>query len=188
MTSLHQLFNQEIVQERESAVERAEWLYSRWSSSVWVTVDKPPSQPRNRRQMSGGSSSDSVKESSKYPGVDVAHRRGNAFERPQQESNAKWTCGFGAITDTPPLQPLSRRVGAVKRLQRSHSRWSSGSRATFDTTMSLALARHQMLFGTSSVSAVEHSVETKNQDIFETTIMALGPLTGTGVQCAARTA
>jgi hypothetical protein len=188
MTSVHQLLNQEIMKERERAVERAEWLHSRWNSNVRVTVDEPPSQPRSRRQMSGGSSSDSVKESCKYPGVDVAHRRGNASKRPQLESNAKWTCGYGVITDTPPLQPLSRRVGAVERVQRSNSRWSSGSRATFDTTMSLALARHQMLFGASSVPTLEHSVETKNQDIFEAPIVTLGSLTGTVVQCVARTA
>jgi hypothetical protein len=188
MTSLHRLLNQENVQERESAVERVESPHSRWSSSIRVIVDKPPSQPRSRRQMSGGPSSDSVEESYKYPGVGTAYRRGNAFKRLQRQSDSKWTCGSGVITDIPPLLPLSRRGGAVERLQQSDSRWSSGSRATSDTASSQALARHRMLVGPSSLSALEHSVETKNQDIFETTITALGTLTGTGVQCAARTA
>jgi hypothetical protein len=197
MTSLHQCLNQENVHAQESAVER---LHSRWSSSSRVTVDRPPSQPLSRRQMSGGPSSGSiVKESHTDPCVvGDAHRRGNAFERLQQ-SDSKWTTGSGVIPDRPPMQPLSCRGSAVGRLQQSDSRWSSGSRPTFDTTSSQALARHRMLVGPSIVSALEHSVEKKNQDILKTTIRALCTLklvgkplspgvAGTGLQRAARTA
>jgi hypothetical protein len=149
MTSIPQFRNKANVYDAESAVER---FHSRWSSSVRVTiVDRPPSQPPNCRQMSGGPSSDSVKESQKYPGVGDAHRRGNAFERLQRQSDSKWTSGSGDITDRPPLQPLRR-------------------------------------MRPSSVLALEHSLEMKNQDTFEITITALGTLTGTGLQCAARTA
>jgi hypothetical protein len=194
MTSLRQLLNQENLLERENAVER---LHSRWSSSVRVIVDRPPSQPLSRRQMSGGPSSGSVKQShQKDPGVGDAHRRGNAFERLQQ-SDSKWTSGSGVSTDRPPLQPLRCRGSAARRLQESHSRWSSGSRATFDTKF----ARHRMLVGPSSVSALEHSVAMNNQYIFKTTMRALCTLTslgepqspaasvtGTGNHCAARSA
>ena len=197
MTSVHQRLDQENVHERESAVER---LQSRWSSSSRLIIDRPPSQPLSRRQMSGGPRSDSVKESHKDPGVGDAHRRGNAFERPQQ-SDLKWTSGSGVITDRPPLQPLSRRGSAVGRLQQSDSRWSSGSRATFDAASSQALARHRMIVGPSRASALKHSVEMKNHDIIETTARALyilnllgkpqslaASVTGTGLQCAARCA
>jgi hypothetical protein len=179
MTSLHQCPNQENVHAQEGAVER-------------VIVDRPPTQPLSRRSMSGGPCSDSVKESHKDPGVGDARRRENTFERLQQQSDSKWTSGSGVITDRPPSQPLSRRQMsgepyAVERLQQSDSRWSSGSRATFDTaSSSQALAHHRMLVGPSSLSALEHSVETKNQDIFETTITTLGTLVG--VQCTARAA
>jgi hypothetical protein len=44
--------NQEKAYGRESADGR---LHSRWSSSAWVVVDRPPSQPLSFRRMSGGS-------------------------------------------------------------------------------------------------------------------------------------
>jgi hypothetical protein len=140
--------NQGNVHDADTAVES---LHSRWNSSVRVIVDRPPSQPPSHRQMSGGQSSDSVKERHKYPGVGDAHRQGNAFERLQRQSDSKWTSDSGVITDKPPLKPLRR-------------------------------------LGPSSVLALEHSLEMKNHDIFETTNTALGTLTGTGLQCAARTA
>jgi hypothetical protein len=133
MTSLHQFLNQENMRERESAVER---LHSRWSSSFRIIVDRPPSQPISRRQMSGEPSSCSVKEShQKDPG------RGGSAARRLQRSNSKWTSGSGVFTDSPPLQPLSRRGSADRRLQQSDSRWCSGSQAAFDTASSQALVR-----------------------------------------------
>ena len=143
MTSLHQRLDRENVHERESAVER---LHSRWSSSSRVIVGIPPSQPLSRRQMSGGPSSGLIKESHKDPGVGDAYRRGNAFERPQQ-SDSKWTSGSGVITDSPPLQPLSRhqsrRGSAGGRLQRSNSMWTSGSKVIVDSPPLQQLSRHQ---------------------------------------------
>jgi hypothetical protein len=189
MTSLHQCLNQ------ESTVES---LYSRWGSSSRVVGDRPPSQPLSRRQMYGGPSSGcSGKQSHKDPEMGSAHRRGNAFERLQQQSVSKWTSGSGVITDRPPSQPLSRRGSSVQRIQQSDSRWSSGSQPRFDMALSQALSDHRMLVGPSSGSALEHSVEMKNHDLFEITIktlfastlMARAPnVTGTGLQCAARTA
>jgi hypothetical protein len=192
MTSLHQCLNQ------ESAVAS---LHSRWSSSSQVVVDRPPSQPLSRRRMCGGPSSGSVKQSHIYPEMGDIHRRENTFEQHQQQSNSKWTSGSGLITDRPPLQPLSRRGRDVGRIQQSDSRWSPGSRATSDTALSRALARHRMLVGPSNVSDLKHSVERRNQDLFQGTIKRLftSPLlemsqsrapnvTGTGLQLAARTA
>jgi hypothetical protein len=194
MTCLHQCLGQ------ESTVES---LHSRWSSSSQVIADRPPSQPLSRRQMYGPSSGYSENQSHKDPEMGGVHRRENTIERHQQQGNSKWTSGSGVITDGPPLQPLSRRRSHdVGRVQQSGSRWSPGSRATSDTTaLSQALARHLMLVGPSNVSALEHSVDKKNQDPFETTIKTLftstllgksqsrAPnVTGTGLQCAARTA
>jgi hypothetical protein len=147
---------QENVYLRESAVER---LQSRWSSSSRAIVDTPPSQPLNLQRLSGSPSSGSVKEShQKDPGAGDFRQR-SAFGRPQG-SNSKWTSDSGAITDSPPLQPLSG------------SRWNSGSQAAFDMASSQALVRHRMIVRPSSVSALNHSAAMKNHDndIFETTI------------------
>jgi hypothetical protein len=182
MTSLHQRINQENVRERESEVEGLH--HSRWSSSSRVGVDTPPSQPLSHRQMSGEPSSSSVKESHTDPGVCDAPQRGSAVER-LQHSDLKWASGSRVIADRPPLQPLSRRGSAIRKLQQSDSRWSSGSRAaTFDTTSSQVLARCRMLVESSNVSALKHSVEMKNHDIFETPIRALCSFTPvTGLHC-----
>jgi hypothetical protein len=162
MTSPHQEhLNQENVHARESVVER---LQSRWSSSSRVIVDTPPSQPPSLEQMSGSPSSGSEKESHHEDPGAGGFQRGSAFERPQR-SNSKWTSGSEVITDSPPLQPLSRRGGSpVGILQQSGSRWSSGSQAACDTASSQAL----------SVSALKHSAAMKNHDddIFETKIRA----------------
>jgi hypothetical protein len=78
----HRRLDQEHVHERESAVER---LHLRWSSSSRVIADRPPSQPLNRRQMSGKPISCSVKESHKDPSVGDTHRRRNmSGEAPQE--------------------------------------------------------------------------------------------------------
>jgi hypothetical protein len=152
--------NQDNSYGRDSAVER---LYSRWSSSSQVVVDRLPSQPLSYRQMRGRSANERL-----------------------QRSHSKCTSGPGVITDRPPLQPLSYRGSADERLQQSDdSRWSSGSQANFDTTSPKALAR--------SVSALKHSVEMKNNDITETTVRALFILnlshtasgTDTGLNCKA---
>ncbi len=200
MTSLRQRLSQENVHEPESAVKQR--LHSRWSSSSPITVDRPPLQPLSRRhRMSGGpSSGGSVNESHKDPSVGDAHRRGNASKSLHQ-NHSRWASGSGVITDSPPLQPLSRRGRDVGRIQQSDSRWSPGSRATSDTALSRALARHRMLVGPSNVSDLKHSVERRNQDLFQGTIKRLvtSPLlemakarapnvTGTGLQLAARTA
>jgi hypothetical protein len=100
MMSLHQHLNQENVHEREGAVEA---LQSRWSSSCRAIVDRPPSHPPTRRQMGGRPSSGSVKESHLMDPHTGNSRRGL--------SNSKWNSGSGVITDSPPLQPLSRRDG-----------------------------------------------------------------------------
>ncbi len=149
MTSLHQRLNQECVHERESAVER---LHLRWSSSSRVIVDRSPSQQLSRRQMSQGRGSGSVKDNNNDPVVGDAHRRRSAFGRLQQ-SDSKWTSGSEAITDRPPLQPLSCRGSAIGRVEQSGSRWVSGSRA--------------------SISALEHSFEMNNHDVFESAVRAL---------------
>jgi hypothetical protein len=186
MTSLHQCHNQENALAEESAVER---LHSSLSSSSRVIVDRPPSQPLSRRTTCRGPKSDLVEESHKDPEMGGVHQRGYTFERLQQQSDSKWTSGSGGIKDRPPLQPLSHRGSYVQMMQ-SDSRWSSGSRAICDTALSLALTGHRMLVGPSSVSSLEHSVQTKYQEIFETSITALctAGLTGTGLQCAARSA
>jgi hypothetical protein len=187
MTSLHQCLYQENALAEESAVEG---LHSRLSSSSRVVVDRPPSQPLSRRTMYEGPSRDSANESHEDPQMGDGHRRGNTFERLQQQSDSKWTSGSGGITDRSPLQPLSRRGPYVQMIQQSYSRWSSGSRAICDTALSQALTGHRILGGPSSVSSLEHSVETKNQEIFETLITPLctAGLTGTGLQRAARSA
>jgi hypothetical protein len=110
MTILHQCLNQEFVHERESAVER---LHLKWSSSSRVIVDRPPSQPLSRRQMSGGPSSGSVKDIHEGPGEGDAHRGGNVSEE-FQLSDSKWASGSLMITDRPPLQPIRYGESAIK--------------------------------------------------------------------------
>jgi hypothetical protein len=169
MTSIQQLFNQEHVHERESAVE---WLQSRWSSSSRVIADRPPLQPLSRRQMSRRPSSSLVNESCHKEGNS---RRGSAVGR-LQRGHSKWTSGSGVITDSPPLQPLSRRESAVGKLQQSGSRWSSGSQAAFDTVSSQAIVRHQIILLPNRVSALKHSATVmKHHDIFESVAKASVP-------------
>jgi hypothetical protein len=100
MTSLHQRLNQDNVHEQECAVER---LQSRWSSNCRVIVDRPPSHPPARQQMGGRLSSGSVKESH--------HEEPDTGNAQRGRSDPKWDSGSGVITDSPPLQPLSRRGG-----------------------------------------------------------------------------
>jgi hypothetical protein len=198
MTTLHQCPNQEDALAQESAVER---LHSSVGSSSRATVDGPPSQPLSRRKLCGGSNGGSIREMPSDLEMGNAHWLGDAFERLPQQSDSKWTSSSGAITDRPPLQPLSRRESSLQRIQQRGSRWSSGSRAIFDTALSQAFAGHRMLAGPSIVSALEHSLETKNQEICETTITAIFTSTllgkqqslvanaaGTGLHCAARSA
>jgi hypothetical protein len=83
-------------------------LDHRWSSNTRAIVDRPPSQPPSRRQMSGIPCSGSEKESHhKDPGAGNC-RRGSPGGR-LQRSNSKWTSGSGVVTDSPPLQPHSHR-------------------------------------------------------------------------------
>jgi hypothetical protein len=93
---------QENVHARETQVEK--FHHSRWISSFRVIVDRPPSQPLSRRQVSGGPNSGSVKESHQDTGAGAKVRQ-NAFVRLQQ-SPSKWTICSGVGTDRPPLQPL----------------------------------------------------------------------------------
>jgi hypothetical protein len=89
------------------------------------------------------------------------------------------------IVDRPPSQPLSRRRRAVGSRQEGCSRWSSGSKAAFDTASPYVVARHRMITRPStctSVSALKHSATMKNHDVFETTIRTGG--TGT-LDCSA---
>jgi hypothetical protein len=151
MTSIHQLLNQENLHERESAVER---IQSRWSSSSRVIADRPPSQPLSRRQMSRRPSRSSVNESCHNdPGLGTESAVGRL-----QRGHSQWTSGSGVVTDSPPLQPLSRRESAVGKLQQSGSRWSSGPQA-------IVLPNR--------VSALKHSASAMNHDIFETATRAL---------------
>ncbi len=130
MRRLHRCLNQESVHAQESGVERLR-LHSSLSSSSRVIGDRPPSQPLSRKQTNGSSSNGSLRES---------HYKGPC-------ANSKWTSGSGVITDRPPLQPLRCPGSSVQRLQKSESRWSSGSRTTLDTALSQALARHRMQVG-----------------------------------------
>jgi hypothetical protein len=142
--------------DQESADER---LPSRWSSSSRVIVDAPPSQPVRRQEMGESPAcSGSVKQTSQHKdnlGTTRNLRRESAFGS-LQRSNSRWTSRV--ITDSPPLQPLSRRGGSpapVGIIQQSGSRWSSGSQATIFHT------------------ARKHSAVMKNHDndiIFEATI------------------
>jgi hypothetical protein len=162
--SLHQRLIQKNVHERESVVER---LPSRWSSCSLIIVDRPPSQPLSRRQMSGRPSSGSVKESHhKDPGTGNS-RRESAAGRLQR--NSKWTSGSGVITDSPPLQPPSRRGSGGEKLQQGGSKWRPGSLTAFDKALSQALVRHRMIVRPRSVSPPKHSAAMNNHDIFEST-------------------
>jgi hypothetical protein len=173
---------------KESAVERLHWERS---TSIRAISGRTPSQPCSRHQMNGSLSSVSVKKSQMDLAAGEAHQRGSkAFERLQQ-SDFKWNSGSGALTDRPPLHPLShngksgsscastkdyhkdqhleelRRECTIRRLQQSNdSRWSSGCLASFDMAPSQVLARLRMIVGPSSVSAVNESlndaVEIKN--------------------------
>jgi hypothetical protein len=119
-TCLHLLIK-ESYHRRESAVER---LHSRQKSGTPVIPDSPSPQSRNRLQMSGGSSSVSVKESHKDPGVvGDAHERRSSATKWLQQSDSKWNSGSGTLTDRPPLQPFSRHGVSGAR---DESRWSSG--------------------------------------------------------------
>jgi hypothetical protein len=77
------------------------------------------------------------------------------------------------------LQPAQSPRYCCRKPQQSGSRWSSGSLSSFDTTSSKSLVRHRMIVRPSSVSSIRHSVEMK-QDSLESTITALGTLTGNG--------
>lgn len=153
-TSLHKYVIKEKARGRDNAVER---LHGGRSSSTRANSGRPPLQPQRRRRMSGVQRSVSLKESHKDPGAGEAPQRGNiAFERLQQR-DSKWYSGSGGLADRPPSQPFIRRgiSGAkcasteeyqkdsslkeprpersIRILQQSDdSRWSSGSRATFD--------------------------------------------------------
>ena len=147
--------------ERESAAER---LQSRWSAGSRVIADKPPSQPLSLRQMS------------KKPSRGDKDRQvmrnsclGSTVGR-LQHSSSKWTSGSKVITDSPPLQPLSRRESAFGKRQQSGPRWSSGSLPSFDTASSQSLVRHRMIVSSSVVSALKHSATMKNHGISETAI------------------
>jgi hypothetical protein len=126
---LHNHLNHEKSHERGSAPAAS--LYSRWSSSARITVDRPPSQPLSSCQMSRGSSNVSVKEGhDEYRG-----------ERSDSKS-------------------LSRLGSTVGRLQDSDSRWSSSYRvALFDTAPSAPLARRRMIAEPSITSAVKESLK-----------------------------
>jgi hypothetical protein len=127
----------EAANERESAVKQR--LHLRWSSSSRVIVDRPPSRPLSRQLSGGPCSGGSVKESRTDPGVGDAHRRGNASKRVHQ-NHSRWASGFGVINDRPPFQSPSCRGSAVDRLHQRDSRRSPGCRATFDATLSEAVA------------------------------------------------
>jgi hypothetical protein len=171
MTSLHQPLNQENAHEhRECAVQRLDLRWSS-SSSSRVTVDRAPSQPMRRRQMSGGPSGGLAKERRNDPFVadTPPRRRENASERLQQSDASRSSAsGSGVTTDRPPFQPLTCPGSApVGRLQQSDSRWSSGSAATsFAATSFQALAPLRTLVGPSSAEMTTH-------DALITTIRAL---------------
>ena len=130
------------------------------SSSARAISGRPPLQPHSRRRMSGGPSSVSPRESHKYPGLGEAPQRGSsssAFESLQQK-DYKWNSGSGALTDRPPSQSFichkisgkeyhkqpsleePRSESSIRLQQSDDSRWSSGSRATFDMAPFKALS------------------------------------------------
>ena len=158
---LHCHLNQEKSHERDCAPD-AIMLHSRWSSCT-RGVDKPPSQPLRCRPMSGGqpNSVASVKESHQEdPGTRQVRRL--------QQRDSMWTSGGAGTTKARP--PL-RRGQAFRRLQHGACRWTSNCRATLDKVPTPAPAPHRMI--SSNVSALKPSVEMKDRDIVEITLMAL---------------
>jgi hypothetical protein len=160
---LHKCITKESAHGRESAVGK---LDSRHSLSTPAISGRPPLQPHSRRRMSGETSSVSVSESHKDPEVGEAHHRGS---KRLLQSDSKWNSGCGALTDRPPLQHIIRHEksnascastkeyhkdpllkerrpeSSIRSLQPSDdSRWSSGSRATFDMAPFQALARSSL--------------------------------------------
>jgi hypothetical protein len=162
---LHQMTSLHQRLNQETMHEResaAERLQSRWSSKKTpFVVDRPPSQP-------------------------LSHRR-QMNERPISGSAVK-----EIHQHMYPGTGNSRaRRSAVRTLQQSGSRWSSGSQAAFDTASPKALVRRRMIVRPSSVSALKHSAAMKNHNIFETTIRPqslAASETVTRLQCAARSA
>jgi hypothetical protein len=139
---------------RESTVER---LRGGRSSSTPVISGRPPLQPHSRRRMSGGPSRVSVQESRTQLGVGKPPQGGRSASERLRQRDSKWNSSSRPVTDRPPSQPFicrkqstvgsastkeshedpnlkkPRPESSVRNLQQSgDSRWSSGSRATFD--------------------------------------------------------
>jgi hypothetical protein len=169
MTSLHLRLNQENEREQESAFEM---IQSRWSLSSQTFVDKPPSQPLSRRQMSENTSSSPETENCHTLPDTGSSRQKFALDR-LQRINSKLTSNSVVTADRPPLQPLSSRGSPVIGHQRSSSRWSSGSHVSFDATSLEALVRQPIIVQPSSVSILKHSDTMQNHGEFETTIRTL---------------
>jgi hypothetical protein len=122
MTSLQQSPNVKHVLNRESAGDK---LKSRWSSSPRV-VDRPPSQPPRRRQVSKNPCSGSGEEShQKDPGTSGNSRRGSAIGRLQRGNPACNTSSGSPSKESNNTDMGTssnpRRVSLVGRLQRSIS-------------------------------------------------------------------
>lgn len=90
MTSLRQHLNQVNMHERERAVER---LQSRWGSSSRVIVDRPPSQPLSRLEVSANPRISSVKESLHRKDLDTGNSRHKSAVGRFQRMISKWTSG-----------------------------------------------------------------------------------------------
>jgi hypothetical protein len=123
MTSLQQSPNVKHVHDRESAGEK---LKSRWSSNPPRVVDRPPSQPPRRRQVSKNPCSGSVGESHhKELGTSNNPRRVSALGRLQRSNSS---CG-SPVKESHYMDPgtsgNSRRGSAFGRLQWSNSNWTS---------------------------------------------------------------
>jgi hypothetical protein len=131
-------------QERISSITR---LHSRWNSGSRDMVDKPPSQPRSRRRMSGGrpSSATLVKESHQEDPRTSEVRR-------LQQSDSMWTSGGARTTN---IRPPLRRGKAFRRFHHGACRWTSSSRSALDRVPTPAPAPHRMIVGLSSVSALK---------------------------------
>jgi hypothetical protein len=139
---------------RKGAFER---LHGGRSSSTPDISGRPPLQPHSLRRMSGGPSRVSMKESRKHPGAGKPPQGGSSAFEMLQQRDSKWNSSSGAVTDRPPSQPFichricganiastkdchedsnlekPRPKSSIRSLQQSDdSRWSSGSRATFD--------------------------------------------------------
>jgi hypothetical protein len=139
---LHNHLNQENSHERESAPGAR--LYSRWSSSARVIVDRSPSQPLSCCQMSRGSGNVSVKES---------HDEDRSG---QSDSKSR-----------------SRLGSTVGRLQDSDSRWSSSYRAAFDMAPSEPLARRRMIAGPKIASAGKESLKNPVESLYLSVVPSL---------------